>query len=102
MTTPRVWNVRDPAAPADGVRIDRGTPWGNPFKVGIDGNRATCIRRFEHEVLPLLDLEPLRGRDLLCHCKPKACHGDPILRALYGAPGLEDDRPEQEAQGRLL
>ena len=30
-------------------------------------------------------LEPLRGFDVGCFCKPdEACHGDIILRKLYG------------------
>jgi hypothetical protein len=27
------------------VRVDRATPWGNPFVLGRDGDRATVIAR---------------------------------------------------------
>jgi hypothetical protein len=37
---------------------------------------------FEQNVLPTLDLGALRGKDLVCFCAPKRCHGDSILRAL--------------------
>lgn len=30
-------------------------------------------------VLPTLDVSALRGKDLICFCKPKRCHCDPIL-----------------------
>lgn len=58
----------------------RGSPWGNPFRVGRDGTRDEVIDRFEREVLPGLDLRPLRGRDLVCHCRPLRCHCDSLLR----------------------
>jgi hypothetical protein len=66
--------------PSDAVYIGRGSPWGNPFVIGKHGDRAEVIRRFECEVLPNLDVSSLRGKDLVCFCKPQACHGDAILR----------------------
>jgi hypothetical protein len=27
------------------VRVDRATPWGNPFVIGSDGDRAAVIAR---------------------------------------------------------
>jgi len=80
----RVWNVSDPAAPEDGVLCDRTTPYGNPYVIGRDGNREQVIAKFRCDVLPTLDVSALRGRDLLCHCKPKACHVDWILRKANG------------------
>ena len=84
MKSPRVWNVNDPQAPADGVLCDRTTPYGNPFIIGRDGTRAQVIERFRCEKLPSLDVSALRGRDLLCHCKPKPCHVDWIFRKANG------------------
>lgn len=67
-----------------GISIQRPGPWGNPFRVGVNvTTREEAIGRFEREVLPTLDLSPLLGRDLICTCKPKACHGDAIIWALY-------------------
>lgn len=63
--------------------IGRGTPYGNPYSGPLYGDRATCVRLFEINVLPTLDLTPLLGHDLLCSCEPMPCHGDPILWALY-------------------
>ena len=83
---PKVYNkYRNP--PSDAVYIGRGSPWGNPFshKSGTKAQfqvetREEAIRRFECEVLPTLDVSSLRGKDLVCFCKPQACHGDSILR----------------------
>lgn len=84
--TPRVHNRHARTAPPDAVYIGRGSPWGNPFVIGRDGTRDQVCDRFEAEVLPTLDLTPLRGRHLVCYCAPARCHGDAILRALGGAP----------------
>lgn len=81
---PAVYNKRANAAPKEAIYIGRGSPWGNPFKIGEHGDRAQVIARFVKEVLPRLDLEPLRGKDLVCWCSPSACHGDEILKALSG------------------
>ncbi|MDB5531577.1 MAG: polA [Devosia sp.] len=79
----RVLNKRrDPIAPGADIYIGRGSPWGNPFKIGTHGNRDEVCDRFEREVLPTLDVEPLRGRNLVCWCAPQRCHGDAILRKL--------------------
>lgn len=78
---PRVLNRHRDEVPHDAVYVGRGTPWGNPFHVGRDGPRAVVLKKFEREVLPTLDLAPLRGRDLVCSCAPKACHADALLRA---------------------
>ena len=79
---PRVLNKhRDQIGPDD-MYIGRGSPWGNPFKIGRDGTRDEVCDRFQREVLPTLDLEPLRGKNLVCFCAPARCHGDSILRKL--------------------
>ncbi len=85
----RVHNKRAGTAPAGAVYIGRGSPWGNPFVIGKDGTRDEVCDRFEREILLTLDLEPLRGKHLVCWCKPARCHGDAILRAL-------DERGEGE------
>ncbi len=61
------------------VYIGRGSPWGNPFKIGEHGDRNEVCDRFEREVLPTLDVSKLRGKDLVCFCAPYRCHGDAIL-----------------------
>lgn len=71
------------------VYIGRGTPFGNPFKSGVDGTRSEVIELYrEWLLIQLKDPEfkalflTLRGKVLGCHCKPKACHGDVIIQEL--------------------
>ena len=67
-------------APAGAVYIGGGSKWGNPFRIGPDGDRAGVIAKYarwlrdQHHLLRALD--ELRGRDLVCWCAPLACHGD--------------------------
>src|SRR3984893_16874471 len=80
----RVLNKHAAGVPAGAVYIGRGSKWGNPFRIGVDGDRAAVIAKYEcwlrnqHHLLRGLD--ELRGHDLLCFCAPKACHGDLLLR----------------------
>lgn len=88
---PRVHNRRQNTAPTDAVYIGRGTPWGNPFVVGAGGDRNAVCDKFEAEILPTLDLMPLVGKDLVCHCKPLRCHGDSILEAIGRLKGKANE-----------
>lgn len=79
--TPKAY--RNP--PRDAVLVDRTTDWGNPFKVGRDGNRTLVIKKFEYYARQRLAdepnwLDPLRGRDLICWCAPLPCHADVLLQ----------------------
>lgn len=75
---------------SDYVYIGRGTKWGNPFELGPDGSRKQVIAKHKDELLhgwlrDLLDeLEELRGKILVCHCKPALCHGDTYVELLNG------------------
>ncbi len=75
---PRVYNRRN-AAPSGAIYCGRGSPYGNPFVIGRDGNRDEVCDKFKAEILPTLDVRRLRGHDLLCFCKPLRCHCDDIL-----------------------
>jgi hypothetical protein len=66
-------------------RIDRRSPWGNPFEMPEDGDRKTVIQNYEDHYLPykpglLSRLETLRGKVLGCWCAPEPCHGDVLKR----------------------
>ncbi len=71
--------MSDRTAPRGAVYVGRGSPWGNPFRIGVDGDRDQVIDRYEREVLPTLDVTPLRGKHLVCHCAPLRCHADSLL-----------------------
>jgi hypothetical protein len=69
--------------PENTVKVDRSTPWGNPFiPNGPPANLTLyeCLAKFERHAMTL-DLEPLRGKNLACWCKPSApCHADILLQ----------------------
>lgn len=83
---PRVFNLHNRATPMlpNGRYIGRGSPYGNPFIIGRDGTRDEVCNQFELVILPKLDVEPLRGRNLYCYCSPQRCHGHSIFKKLYG------------------
>ena len=68
------------------VYIGRGSKWGNPFVIGTDGSRSDVINKYERWIrtqVHLLDsLNDLRDKTLGCFCKPRACHGDVLVRLL--------------------
>lgn len=83
-TGPQVFNKHLRNAPENAVYIGRGSPWGNPYVVGQDGDRRLVITLYAEylENNPKLKervKNELKGRDLLCFCKPQACHGDVLL-----------------------
>lgn len=70
------------------VYIGRGSGWGNPYVIGIDGDRDEVIRKFQYDFdrgylkSSKEQLLKLRGKILGCHCKPAACHGDVLANYL--------------------
>jgi hypothetical protein len=114
LADPRILNIRElgdmPGRwrmgtwPDDVRRIDRLTPYGNPFKIGapllnsslvtvglgapvLILSREASIALFrvyaEARIAREPDwLDPLRGMRLACWCAPLACHGEVILEVL--------------------
>jgi|SRR5580704_9110434 hypothetical protein len=98
---PRVLNLRDlpgyahrgPVIPAGAVYIGRpawryglsGSLWANvPLPSNAtDSQRAHAVMEYETrltcDAVRMGRLHELRGRDLVCWCSPKACHGDVLL-----------------------
>lgn len=68
------------------VYIGRPSKWGNPFEIGKDGTRSDVIARYEEWVRTqpqlLSELHELDGKTLGCWCKPKACHGDVLVKLI--------------------
>jgi hypothetical protein len=58
------------------------SPFANPFRIGVDGDREQVIAKYRDYLLgrpDLLALLPdLRGKRLGCWCKPLPCHADVI------------------------
>ena len=70
------------------VYIGRGSPWGNPYAIGRDGDREEVIRKYRHDFERGFlksdkdDFRKLAGKTLGCYCKPAPCHGDVIAAHL--------------------
>lgn len=80
----KVYNFKNNDAPKDAIRIDRRSKWGNPYIIGKHGDRDyVCEAYMEYARNRLVKeptwLFPLRGKDLVCWCKPQRCHGDFLL-----------------------
>lgn len=68
------------------VYIGRGSKWGNPFIIGVDGTREVVIQKYKKWIKKkpelLKDLPELKGKILGCYCAPKACHGDILIELI--------------------
>lgn len=77
------------------VYIGRGSKWGNPFRIGVHGDRIEVIRKYEDWIYgnqELLDsLHELRGKRLGCYCAPKPCHGDILVELCKMFCGGQND-----------
>lgn len=81
----QVLNKKVCGVPAGAVYVGRPSPWGNPFAMRAESERALVVRRFEDYARQRLGREPhwldaLRGKDLVCFCAPRACHADVLAR----------------------
>jgi hypothetical protein len=89
-----VINIKDGGVKYDEY-IGRGSQWGNPFKIGKDGNREQVIEMYEKWIVDqdylMEDIPELKGKILGCHCKPDPCHGDVLVRL---ADGIEEEMNE--------
>ena len=82
------------------VRVDRATPWGNPWPVGPKyGSREEVVERYRRHLwqrirageVPLEGLAALSGKPLACWCWPRRpCHAEVLARAAaWAAERLE-------------
>lgn len=107
------WSLREASLAINGllaVKVDRTTPWGNPFKVGEDGNRQKCVSLFRQLLNdPRFDLDSdhrlfmftrerlrasLGGQNLACWCplpepgQPDECHAAVLLEIANSSPEI--------------
>jgi hypothetical protein len=80
----------------DDVYIGRGSKWGNPFKIGVDGTRDEVCEKYivymterMKEFKSLYDIRELQGKRLMCFCKPLRCHGDWLAALANGEIELQ-------------
>lgn len=71
----------------------KGSKFANPFKLSEDETRETTIERYRKWLweqiklgnISIDDLLSLDGKDLVCYCSPKPCHGDVLVNAVEWA-----------------
>jgi hypothetical protein len=71
-----------------GTKLEK-SKWHNPYVVGKDGTRDECLEKFERylKASPLMaELPGIKGKTLACHCAPKTCHADVLLRLANDNP----------------
>lgn len=84
------------------VKVDRATPWGNPFRRDVSGVKTNkeAVRLFRlilagyypfcagpemsdcarYRIFASDHIHELRGKNLACRCRPQdACHADVLL-----------------------
>lgn len=89
----KVHNKYHNTAPPDAVYIGRGSPWGNPYSTKPEdskycvmkvGTVQEALKKFKQYVLSDPQLyrrvqTELKGKHLVCFCKPEPCHGDVLF-----------------------
>lgn len=79
------------------IKVDRGSPWGNPFVKETEAQRNRVCDLFEEYAHWRLTIEPdwlkpIRGKNLACWCAPKRCHAETLLR-LANEPEISQPKP---------
>lgn len=82
-------------APYD-VYVGRPSPFGNPFVIGRDGDRAAVIGKYRVWLLAQPALvervrRELAGKVLGCWCAPLPCHGDVLADIAAGGGVSKSD-----------
>jgi transcriptional regulator with XRE-family HTH domain len=70
-------------------RVDRRTPWGNPFEMPADGDRSTVVAHYQWHYIPhkpslTSRIHELKGKALGCWCAPEECHADVLAELAEG------------------
>lgn len=70
------------------IYIGRPSIYGNPFRLGKDGDRVEVLEKYRNYIMSsprlLEQIKRLKGKTLGCWCKPELCHGDVIAEILDG------------------
>jgi uncharacterized protein DUF4326 len=72
------------------VYVGRPTKWGNPYRIGVDGNREQVLQKYREYLMANPGIfedarNELRGKNLACWCKPgEDCHADILLEIANG------------------
>ncbi|AFO71626.1 hypothetical protein CcrKarma_gp221 [Caulobacter virus Karma] len=71
--------------------VGRGTPAGNEFRIGQDGDRDTVIDKYialksKDEAFVAWVKANFKGFHLVCHCAPKRCHAGWLMAIANDLP----------------
>lgn len=103
---PKVLNIYDVRSGKESidnaVYINRGTPWGNPYIISIDGDRDRVCDAYMEWLARWIEykeevkiqvgarvysnkwvvenLSLLTGKNVICWCAPARCHGDTLIK----------------------
>lgn len=105
---PQVYNIRDyrgKRLPSNTVKVDRGTPYGNPYVMGGGMDRFTVLYNFVKNLKweDIVEAYPvLHGHNLMCWChywdgrgdNPFYCHADIWLVIVWFDEGPVFDRQD--------
>ena len=93
LSPPIVVNLRQGHAYDEYIGL--GSMWGNHCI--SEGTRSSAIRAYERRMRKFMEdagwrveLKALAGKKLGCHCSPKPCHGDVLVKIFlefYGPNG---------------
>jgi len=88
------------------IPISRGSVFGNPYTIKESGSREQAIELYRQHIWAAISAEKPTPQEkalvkalrnltraassgaqirLVCHCSPKACHGDTIVKFLHWA-----------------
>ncbi|MGC1612799.1 MAG: DUF4326 domain-containing protein [Pseudolabrys sp.] len=67
---PKVLNKYKAGVPHGAVYCGRGSPYGNPFVIGRDGDRDQVCEALSARCCRPWTCPALRGKDLVCFCAP--------------------------------
>lgn len=80
----KVLNKHAHGMPAGAKYIGRGSPHGNRFVIGRDGDRDAVCEKHDLDLARdrarLKKLDELAGCDVVCFCAPQRCHGDTLVK----------------------
>lgn len=77
--------------------------WANPFKINKDQGRDEVIDRYRYYIRKspelMAALPELKGKTLVCWCKPdEACHGDVLIELVDAKPDPFQDKNQPDAE----
>ena len=100
-----VLNKRVTGVPKGAVYIGRGSKWGNPFVMLGEGTRDKVCEEYSSYLkgqikageVSVQELAELHGKDLVCFCAPRRCHGHTLEKAAEWAA----NKLREENDGKL-